>query len=369
MSLQLRWVGCYTPPASRMRHTSQNSLLTLLVFKLESSGALFCMTEGFNREKNQQDDSEKVYALHLEAASDRARLAREWLKQWYGSSKTIFPDGTKMRLVPPFNTILSMGNKGKYAALIAHQGALSSCMGVGTTWEFTTNLLLDHPEPKSGLSLCQILMQIPSQVRSDKPLFHAIDHQWRSENMVNFCYEMDARTTIAGLIPFLRDSFNPWYLSAFSVEAKLHHQSSRWDQSCKFSQWKNQNFLTFLQRMMNLITLTYFLPKRKQVIPTLTPMLRSGYQPIPAMLQIISTWTMTQFLLSSKEGAWPHSLLTHLQFFNLGISTLQALNPPLLLEIPHTQFSLRMMAQSPSSQTLPLESQTWNPTWQTCLCR
>jgi hypothetical protein len=98
-------------------------------------------TDGNNRKKDSLDDSERVYALHLEAASDRARAAREKLKQYYGSGKTTqFPDGTKMRLVPPFNTILSLANKGKYATLIARQAALSSCMGVRTTWEMSTNL-------------------------------------------------------------------------------------------------------------------------------------------------------------------------------------------------------------------------------------
>lgn len=69
-------------------------------------------SDGYKK-KDAQDDSEKVYALHLEASSDRARSTREKLKEWYGSGKTKFPDGTKMRLVPPFNTILSTSNKGK----------------------------------------------------------------------------------------------------------------------------------------------------------------------------------------------------------------------------------------------------------------
>jgi len=190
-------------------------------------------TDGSNRKKDSLDESEKVYALHLEATSDRARAAREKLKQFYGSGRTKFPDGTKMHLVQPFNTILSMANKGKYATLIARQAALSSCMGVGTTWEMTTNLLLDRPEPSSKVTLRQILMNIPSQVFPGKPLFHSLDKQWRSENGVTFCFlpenEADARTMIAGLIPYIRDTHDPWYLSAFSTEAKLRHKSSTWD--------------------------------------------------------------------------------------------------------------------------------------------
>jgi hypothetical protein len=88
----------------------------------EKIGVKWCpirTTVGYNRKKDEQDDSERVYALHFEAASDRARHAREKLKQWYGLRKTVFPDGTKMRLVPPINTILSMANKAKYVILIA----------------------------------------------------------------------------------------------------------------------------------------------------------------------------------------------------------------------------------------------------------
>ncbi len=40
-------------------------------------------TDGSNRKKDSLDDSERVYALHLEAASDRARAAREKLKQLF----------------------------------------------------------------------------------------------------------------------------------------------------------------------------------------------------------------------------------------------------------------------------------------------
>jgi len=194
-------------------------------------------TDGSNRRRDSQDDSQKVYALHLEAASDQARNATETLKQWYGSGKTSFPDRTKMRLVPPFNTILSMANRGKYAALFARQAALTSCIGVGPTWELTTNLLLDKPHPTTGLSMRQILMKIPTDNTSNKPLFHAIDCQWWSYNVVNFCFlpehESDARTIIAGLVPFLNDSYDPWYLKAFSTEAKQRHFSSHWDHNTR----------------------------------------------------------------------------------------------------------------------------------------
>jgi hypothetical protein len=142
-----------------------------------------------------------------------------------------------MRLVPPFNTILSSGNRQKYASLIARQSAINSRLGSGTTWEFSTNLMIDRPEPSSGLSLRQILMAIPSQVFPHTPLFHTIDKQWRSENGVTFTFlpenESDARSLIAGFIPFLRHTADPWYMKMFTTEAKLRHSSSKWDQATR----------------------------------------------------------------------------------------------------------------------------------------
>ena len=97
----------------------------------------------------------------------------------------------------------------------------------------STNLLIDRPDPKTGHSLRQILMSIPSQVFPGTPLFHTIDKQWRSENVVSFTFlpenDSDARTIVAGLIPFLKDTASPWYLSMFTTEAKIRHTQSKWD--------------------------------------------------------------------------------------------------------------------------------------------
>jgi hypothetical protein len=74
-------------------------------------------TDGSNRTK-ESNNSARVYALHLECAADKAQEAHQKLSIWYGSASQRFPDGSKMRLVPPFNTILSSGNRQKYASLI-----------------------------------------------------------------------------------------------------------------------------------------------------------------------------------------------------------------------------------------------------------
>jgi hypothetical protein len=85
-----------------------------------------CTTDGVNRIKDKVSNASRVYAIHLESAADSTQEAQKKLSKWYGSASKSFPDGTKMRLVPLFNTILSLGNRQKYASLIARQAALNS---------------------------------------------------------------------------------------------------------------------------------------------------------------------------------------------------------------------------------------------------
>jgi hypothetical protein len=111
--------------------------------------------------KAPEDTSPRTYALHLEAASNRAAAIRQELGLWYGSSSKVFPDGTKMQLVHHFQTILSYSHKTKYSSLVACQAAISSRICSGSTWELTANLVLDRHEPTTGHSLCSLIMAIP----------------------------------------------------------------------------------------------------------------------------------------------------------------------------------------------------------------
>ncbi len=190
-------------------------------------------TDGFNRKKEPNDPSQIVRAIHLECASDKVHNIRQKLSTWYGSSSKSFPDGTTMRLVPPFITILSPANKIKYGSLVARQAALSSRLGTSQYGEMSTNLTLDRPEPKTGISLRTLLMTIPSTEFPGTPLFHTIDKQWRSDNAVIFSFlpenKSDARSMVAGIVPFLRDTADKWYLSSFSEEAKFRHRLNKWN--------------------------------------------------------------------------------------------------------------------------------------------
>jgi len=129
--------------------------------------------------------------------------------------------------------MITFGQKTKFASLVACQAASSARLCTGSTWELTANLVLDRPEPQQGLTLRQNLLNILSKIFQNKPLFHTVDRSWRSQTGITFTFlpenEEDARSFIAGLIPFLKATESPWFMKLFSEEAKLRHLHSRWD--------------------------------------------------------------------------------------------------------------------------------------------
>jgi len=139
-------------------------------------------------------------------------------------------DGTKMRLVPPFQSIISFNCKMKYASLVARQATLADRLCYGSTQELAANLVLDKPEPTTGLTLRQSILSIPSQIMSTKPLFHSVDRTWRSSTGITFTFipenETDAHSFVAGLIPFIKATHSPWFIKFFSEEAQLQHLNS-----------------------------------------------------------------------------------------------------------------------------------------------
>jgi hypothetical protein len=138
-----------------------------------------------------------------------------------------------MRLIPPYQTVISAADKGKYGTVVARQSAFLSRLAQGTSFEFVSNLCLDCPHPNLGTSLRQVLMEIKSTVYSEFPVFHSIDCTWRSDSNITFTFlpenESDARMYIAGLVPYLRDTQDSWFLKVFTEEARATHQNSVWD--------------------------------------------------------------------------------------------------------------------------------------------
>jgi hypothetical protein len=55
------------------------------------------------RKPSSEPLTESIFAMHIEAASNRAVLIRQKLAKWYSTTSRVFPDGSKLCLVPPFS--------------------------------------------------------------------------------------------------------------------------------------------------------------------------------------------------------------------------------------------------------------------------
>jgi hypothetical protein len=96
-----------------------------------------------------------------------------------------------------------------------------------------TNLFLDKMDPVTGYTFRDVIMSISPTDDQAIFLFHSVDKQWRSDNVVTFTFrpkhEAEARSIIAGLVPFLRDEGYTYFLHMISAEAQARHASSRWN--------------------------------------------------------------------------------------------------------------------------------------------
>jgi hypothetical protein len=175
------------------------------------------------RKKDQVPAEEKVKALHVECAVDRLQEVRDKLTHRYSSTLRHFPDGTKMRLVPTINSVISMNNRTKFASCLACQAALNASLASAVTREVSTNLTIDRKDPTTKKSFRDILMVIAPENRPGTTLFHTIDRQFKSDIIVNFQFHpgnaSEANDLITGLVPYLRDHSHNFHLKMFTPEA------------------------------------------------------------------------------------------------------------------------------------------------------
>jgi hypothetical protein len=121
------------------------------------------------------DPENVIRALLIEGPSHRIHHIKESLASWYGSSSTKFIDGTKMRLIPPYQSVTSAVDIRKYVAMVARQSAFLSRLMTGTTSEYASNLVLDRNHPMIEASLCQVLIDIKSSIYPEFPVINSID--------------------------------------------------------------------------------------------------------------------------------------------------------------------------------------------------
>jgi hypothetical protein len=126
-------------------------------------------------------------------------------------------------------------------------------MGKGSTWELTSNLILDKKEPTTGISLRQLIMAIPSTQYPNYPLFHCVNRSWKEGSTIVFHFlpnnESEARMYISDLIAYLRATALPWYLDLFKPIARSRSQGTTWDPNTKqLKSIMDSNFTETLQQ-------------------------------------------------------------------------------------------------------------------------
>ena len=102
-------------------------------------------------EQTTEHSSSRTFAMPLEGGANHVGIMRQKLAKWFGSKSKIFPDGTKMTLVLPFQSIISFNCKTKYSALVTRQAALLDRLCFSSTWDLAANLELDKPDPVDNL--------------------------------------------------------------------------------------------------------------------------------------------------------------------------------------------------------------------------
>jgi hypothetical protein len=66
--------------------------------------------------------------------------------------------------------------------------ALGSGLATAVTWEMTINLLLDKINPARGISFQNLMMSLSPIDKPGTILFHTIDKQFRSNNIMEFTF-------------------------------------------------------------------------------------------------------------------------------------------------------------------------------------
>jgi hypothetical protein len=194
-------------------------------------------TDYGSKQRTSQQGDEPIKALVLEGPQDQVYELRDLLSTWYGSKSKIFPDAVRMRLIPPLDALSDANRQENYGTALMKQASFIAKMGKGSSWEFTSNLILDKKEPTTGISLCQLIMCIPSSQHLNYPFFHCVNCGWKEGSTVVFhflpCNEGEARMYILGIIAYLRATALPWYQELFKPIARARSQGTTWDPETK----------------------------------------------------------------------------------------------------------------------------------------
>lgn len=140
-----------------------------------------------------------------------------------------------MRLIPTILAIIFQESKERFGLVVVKQATFLSKVCTGTSLEFSQNILFDYIPKDSDISLQEAIMDIKSSKFPGKPVFHPVGPVWGTDNGVTFTFipenKAEAHMFIAGLIPYIRDTFGEHHLRPLSADAVDRHSDSVYDQA------------------------------------------------------------------------------------------------------------------------------------------
>jgi hypothetical protein len=128
---------------------------------------------------------QQVKAIHIECDSGIRFELKAALSKIYASAKNDdYPNGTRMRLVPEINSMISPDTRQNVTRLRARQDNFQQQILPAISWDISA---LDFVDAQIGRSLRDLVMKIESRQHPGQQLFHVVDEAW-NQNGFHFAF-------------------------------------------------------------------------------------------------------------------------------------------------------------------------------------
>ena len=191
-------------------------------------------------------DEQRVQALHVEVNREEKPAAWRRLKELYGATSRpphVYPNCTRMRLVPEIESALNKTARGKIERLRAKQQQFLKAICKVTSWDImaldhrTKNTTPNDPDEckHEGMprSLRELLARIKDPGNEKVHLFHTVERSWNDNTGFVFLVlphlESEARMLVSGLVPYLQFHFGNYINKYFSEEVVEEMKDAKWD--------------------------------------------------------------------------------------------------------------------------------------------
>ena len=177
-------------------------------------------------------DADKVRALTIECDRKYRREYQKELTKFYQRTLkdfTSYPNGLRLRYVPPIREAYSLSTRSKCRRLLARQKIFNDTI---KTIHCQDIMDLDVPANSNIATLRQLIMSIPSQQYTECSLFHNVSLNYRGDGHILECLPpLEAEATVMAntFIPFLKHHVNDDIMKYFTIDAIDRCEDLRFD--------------------------------------------------------------------------------------------------------------------------------------------